>query len=238
MVLKYADDVYYGDHKLKKIYLGKDLVYSYIVSSPIVAKDDMSGSSEAQSYEEGSTSWGDLTLSSGCSVSKDGVEIQNEETYVSTAVSGISYPMTFEFKGRLDSSCYRAQDSGPGMLFGMSPTQNNWGSGVTCYATSDYGIIIDTTSAMKIVTNKYPSYVHIVLTIDSSGNLTLYLNGIANKWTATHDNATKSNKIYIYNGEGVGRFIGAISVMRWWSIALSESEITELFSMDSSDYTL
>ena len=239
MVLKEAKSVFLGANTVKKIYLGDKLVYSYITSAPpIVAEDNMMGSNSAESYEEGSTSWGDLTLSSGCTVSQDGIEIQSEETYLSSNISGISYPMTFEFKGRVDSGCYRSQANGPGMLFGLGPTQNNWGDGITCYATTDYGIIVDTTSAMTIVTNKTPTYVHIVLIVDSSGNLTMYLNGINNYWTAGYNNATRSNKTYIYNGQGIGRFIGAINTMRWWDTALSTTEIEELFSKDSSEYTL
>lgn len=198
----------------------------------------MLGTNLANEYVEGSETWGNFTLSSGCSVSEDGIEIQNEETYISSVISGISYPMTFEFKGRIDDSGYRAQDSGPAMIFGLSPIQNNWGSGITCYATTDYGIIIDTTGAMTIVTHKTPKYIHIILVVDSSGNLTMYMNGINNSWTARSNSAITSQKTYIYNGEGIGRFIGAINTMRWWNIALSNDEITTLFSSDDNNYVL
>lgn len=239
MILKNAKAVYFGENVVKKIYLGTHLVYSYITSPPpMVSEDNMIGFSSAESYEEGSTYWGDLTLSAGCSVSEDGVEIQSDETYVSAYVSGISYPMTFEFKGRVDRGCYRAQANGPGMLFGFGPTQDSWGDGVTCYATTDYGLIVDTTSAMSIVTNSMPTYTHIVITIDSSGALTMYINGIENSWTCSANRATTSNKTYFYNGQGVGRFIGAINTMRWWDTELTTDEITELFSNDDSDYTL
>lgn len=112
------------------------------------------------------------------------------------------------------------------------------GDGITCYATTDYGIIIDTIGAMTIVTNKTPTYVHIVIVVNSSGNLTMYFNGIENIWTADSNSAITSNKTYIYNGQGIGRFIGAINTMRWWDTALTVTEIEELFSLDSSDYTL
>lgn len=239
MILKDASKVYLGTNVIKRIYLGENLVYSYVTPAPpIVSEENMAGNNAAESYEEGSTSWGDFTLSSGCEVSKDGIEIQSDETYLSSSISGISYPMTFEFKGRVDSECYRAQANGPGMLFGLGPTQNNWGDGITCYSTTDYGIIIDTTGAMTIITHVTPTYVHIVLVVDSSGNLKMYLNGISNLWTASYNNATRSNKTYIYNGQGIGRFVGAINIMRWWDTALTTTEIEELFSLDSSDYTL
>lgn len=239
MVLKDASSVFLGSNTVKKIYLGSKLVYSNITPAPpAVSEDNMVGSNSAESYEEGSTSWGDLTLSAGCSVSKDGIEIQEEETYISASISGISYPMTFEFKGRIDSECYRAQANGPGMIFGMGPIQNEWGSGLTCYATTDYGIIVDTNAAMQIVTNKMPTYAHIILVIDSSGNVTMYLNGISNSWTLSSCSSSTSNKTYIYNGEGIGRFVGAINVMRWWNTAIFTSDIEELFASDDDNYTL
>lgn len=239
MILKNASIVYYGSNEVKKIYLGNSLVYAVITPSPpAVSEEDILGSASAESYEEGSTSWGNLTLSAGCETSKDGIEIQSEETYVSAEISGLSYPMSFEWKGRVDSSCYKTQANHPGMLFGFGATKNGWGNGVTCYSTTDYGIIIDTTGAMSITTNKTPTYAHIVVIINSSGNLTMYLNGINNTWACSSNTATKSNKYYVFNGEGTGRFVGAINTMRWWDVELSTTEIEELFASDSSDYTL
>lgn len=239
MILKDAANVFIGSKLVKKIYLGSVLVYTYITSAPpIVSEENMIGSSSAESYEEGSTTWGDLTLSAGCTVSKDGIEVQDDETYVSSKISGLSYPMTFEFKGRLDSGCYKVQDSAPGMLFGLAPTINSWGEGINCYATSDYGIIFDTTGAMTITTNVTPTYTHIIFTINSSGKLTVYINGISNSWTASGDSATRANKTYLFNSEHIGRFVGAINTIRWWDTELSTAEITELFSKDGDDYTL
>ena len=239
MILKRAGKVYLGSKEVNKIYLGTSLVYSRITPSPpVVSESDMIGSASAETYEEGSTSWGNLTLSSGCTTSKDGIEFQSEETYISTQISNLSYPMSFEFKGRVDSTSYKAQAEHPGMLFGIGPTRDSWGDGITCYSSTDYGIIVDTTGAMSISTYKTPTYVHIVFTLDRSGNMTFYLNGIDNSWTLSKNTATKSTKTYVYNGEGTGRFVGAVNTMRWWDTQLSTTEITELFSADSSDYTL
>ena len=238
MILNKAKKVFLGDEQIKKIYCGPELVYSYITSiPPSVSEESLSGSSTADNYVEGSTQWGDLQLSSGCTISEDGIEIQDQETYLSSKITGMSYPMTFEFKGRLDPDCYRAQAYNPGMLFGLSPTQNGWGNGITCYSTTDYGIIIDTTSEMRIVTYAQPTYVHIIFTINRSGTLTFYLNGINNTWTAMTDRGTRAQKNYIYNGQGNGRFVGAINTMRWWTKQLSKNEIAELFSQDSEEYT-
>lgn len=239
MVLKNAKGCYWGESLVKKIYLGAKLVYTYIVASPpVVSEENMQGSNAAETYVEGSTTWGDLTLSSGCDISKDGVEVQNEQTYLSAEILDLSYPMSFEFKGRIDDKCYNAQAYNPGMLFGLSPTENSWATGITCYATTDYGIIIDTTGAMTICTYKTPTYVHIVIVVNSSGKLTMYMNGINNVWTANANSATMSEKKYIYNGQGDGRFVGAINTMRWWDVALSTTEIEELFSLDDDNYTL
>jgi hypothetical protein len=239
MILKNAKQCLLGTSLVKKIYLGAKLVYTYIMSSPpAVSEENMLGSNSAETYEEGSETWGELTLSSGCPVSQDGIEIQNDETYLSSEIYGISYPMSFEFKGRLDAECYKSQAYNPGMLFGLSPTENSWATGIACYATTDYGIIIDTVGAMTICTYKTPTYVHIILTVDDTGNLAMYMNGIGNTWTANADSSIMAEKKYIYNGQGDGRFVGAVNTMRWWDVALSEKEIEELFSLDDNNYTL
>lgn len=239
MSLNDAKKVYLGDELIRKIYCGTQVVFTYTTPvPPSVSEETLEGSSSVDSYVEGSKEWGDLELSSGCPTSEDGLEIQEEETYLSSEIKGMSYPMTFEFKGRLDPACYRQQAYNPGMLFGLSPEQNAWGNGVSCYSTTDYGIIIDTIGAMRIVTYRQPSYVHIVFTIDNYGDLTLYMNGVNNTWTTAADAGTTAEKNYIYNGQGEGRFVGAISVMRWWSNQLSSAEIAELFSEDDENYTI
>lgn len=91
---------------------------------------------------------------------------------------------------------------------------------------------------MTVVTNKTPTYVHIILTINSSGTLTMYLNGINNSWTAGSNSAITSTKSYVYNGQGNGRFVSAINTMRWWTTELTTSEIEELFVSDGSEYIL
>ncbi len=70
------------------------------------------------------------------------------------------------------------------------------------------------------------------------GNLTMYMNGANNIWTANSNWAIRAEKTYIYNGQGEGRFVGAINTMRWWDTALSKMEIEELFSLDDDNYTL
>ncbi len=226
-----------GTSVVKKIYHGTALVYSWVSLAPAVSDDTMANAATADDYQEGATTWGDITLSAGCSLSEDGLEFQNEETYVSTIVDTFTYPFTFEFKGRIDSSCYKAQANGPGMLFGIGASRDGWGDGITCYATTDYGIILDTRTAMTVVTNVTPEYCHLVLTVDASAAITLYINGIGNTWTSTSaDSAVTSSKSYIFNGEGVGRFAGAISRLRVWNSLLTADEIGKLFADDDSRY--
>lgn len=239
MKLTTAKRILLGSTQIKKIYHGAKLVYSWIRIPPSVSADTVSNTATADIYEEGSTTWGDITLSSGCMLSEDGIEMQNEETYISTTIDPISYPMTFEYKARIDESCYKAQANHPGMLFGIGPTQNSWGDGITCYPTTDYGIILDTTGAMTITTSVTPTYCHIVLTVNSSGIMTIYINGISNSWsTFSTNSAITSTKSYIFNGEGIGRFVGAVSIIRIWNNELSTDEITKLFADDDAKYTL
>lgn len=239
MKLTVAKRILLGSTEIKKIYHGATLVYSWVTIPPSVSKDTVSNTATADTYEEGSTTWGDITLSSGCTLSEDGIEMQNEETYISTTIDPISYPMTFEYKARIDEACYKAQANNPGMLFGIGPTQNSWGDGITCYSTTDYGIILDTTGAMTITTGTKPIYCHIVLTVNSSGIMTIYINGINNSWsTSSTNSAITSTKTYIFNGQGVGRFVGAVSVIRIWNNELSTDEIAKLFADDDEKYTL
>ena len=239
MKLSLAKQILLGSYQVKKIYHGSNLVYSWVSLLPTVSEETVSSFADANEYSEGDTTWGDITLSSGCTLSEDGLEMQNEETYLSTTIDTITYPLTFEFKGRIDSECYKSQAYNPGMLFGIGPTQDGWGDGITCFATTDYGIIIDTTGAMTITTHITPEYCHIVLTVDSSGILTLYMNGINNSWTSSSTNsAITSEKTYIYNGQGLGRFVGAISCLRIWNNELSTDEIRALFAEDDSKYTI
>lgn len=238
MILNNIKNCYRGSNKIKRIYIRTSLIYAAVTPAPpIVSEENILGDSSADTYEEGSTTWGDLTLSTGCETSKDGIEVQDEETYLSSDISELSYPMTFEFKGRIDESSYKTQDNNPGMLFGLGPNQDEWGNSITCYSTTDYGIIIDTTGAMTITTYAIPTYVHIIFTINDSGNLTMYMNGINNVWTAEANSAITSTKSYIYNGQGEGRFVGAINTIRWWNTELSISDITNLFASDSDEYT-
>ena len=237
MKLKTIKKLYLGSSRIKKIYQGKELVYSWVSLPPAVAEDNVKNTATANDYNEGSTSWGDLTLSAGATISEDGLEFQNEQTYLSTSISAISYPMTFEWKGRIDNDSYKLQANHPGMIFGIGPTRDSWGDSITCYSTTDYGIIIDTQTAMTLTTSKTPNYAHIVITVNSRGILTLYINGIDNKWaTTTTNSAITSTKTYIFNGEGTGRFIGAINLIRIWDSLLSNTEISQLFADDDNNY--
>lgn len=239
MKLSLAKQIVLGSSEVKKIYHGSSLVYSWVSLLPTVSEETVSNFADANEYNEGDKIWGDVTLSNGCTLSEDGLEMQNEETYLSTTIDTITYPLSFEFKCRIDAECYKAQADNPGMLFGIGPTQDGWGDGITCFSTTDYGIIIDTIGAMTIVTHITPEYCHIVLTVNSSGILTLYINGVDNSWTTSSTNsAITSEKTYIYNGQGLGRFVGAISCLRIWNNELSTDEVETLFAEDDYKYTI
>ena len=58
MVLNKAKKVFLGDEQIKKIYCGLELVYFYITSiPPSVSEENLSGSSTADNYVEGSRQW-------------------------------------------------------------------------------------------------------------------------------------------------------------------------------------
>lgn len=229
-----AEKLYWNGVQASKVYLGTNRVYLFSEPVPDVSPEDMAGNSTVDSYEEGSTDWGDLTLSDGVAVSEDGLEIQGGQTYASAADDSITYPMTLEFKGRVDSY----DSSNPPMLWGMGITVDTWGAGCVCsYAHSNYGVIVDSNgSSRRIITQKTPEYVHAVFRIDAQGIPVLFLNGFDHSWTFAADNATRGPKTYFYNGEGKGRFVGAISVMRWWGVALTNAEVRELFANDGEQY--
>ena len=80
---------------------------------------------------------------------------------------------------------------------------------------------------------------HIIIKVEYGGNFTsvdelfLYINGnqegsYSDSWINRND-ALTSDKNYIYNNEGNGRFVGAVSVIRLWNRALTDSEINEAF---------
>lgn len=75
MKLIVAKRILLGSAQIKKIYHGATLVYSWVTIPPSVSEDTVSNTATADTYEEGSTTWGDITLSAGCSLSEDGLEM-------------------------------------------------------------------------------------------------------------------------------------------------------------------
>lgn len=188
-------------------------------------------------YSSGTT-WTDrissknITLSSSSSSSSDGVEFTSSITFASATLSslGITYPMTFEWIGRIDSNCIK--NTRPGMLFGLGSTSGSW-YGLCLYAkSSPNGLSLDKGFINAITTSVYSAGIHhIIMTLDSSGNVTLYVDSATAKGTTTYNTYTKASKNYLYNNEGSGRFVGAISNMRIWNRQLDSSEIVTLYNM-------
>ena len=75
MKLTVAKRILLGSTQIKKICHGATLVYSWVIIPPSVSEETVSNTATANTYEEGSTTWGDLTLSAGCSLSEDGLEM-------------------------------------------------------------------------------------------------------------------------------------------------------------------
>ena len=75
MKISVAKRILLGSSQIKKIYHGSILVYSWVTIPPSVSEDTVSNTATADTYEEGSTTWGDITLSAGCSLSEDGLEM-------------------------------------------------------------------------------------------------------------------------------------------------------------------
>jgi hypothetical protein len=79
----------------------------------------------------------------------------------------------------------------------------------------------------------YNNWHHIVLTAESGGLLTAYLDGVSQGTTSigTISNTTQNNSIGAYNISGTpfGYFDGSIDQVRIYSTALTSSQVTELY---------
>lgn len=204
-----------------------------LITDGLVANWDMANYTNGTAWRD-SISSKTITLSSSAAKSADGLEFTSSRTFSSASLSSLSlsYPCTLEWKGRIDSSCF--SDSSPANIFGLSNSNGGW-SGICCYSKNTNGIQLDIGSSgtVKSYINGEGTY-HIVVVISSSGIATLYVNDVSASASQSSANTqSRCNKTYLYNTEGSGRFVGAISAMRLWNKALSDSELEELFSEET-----
>lgn len=199
--------------------------------------DSLVANWEASSFSSG-TSWIDsisqkvLTLSSSPTKSDDGIEFTSSITFSSNSLASLSlsYPISFEWIGRIDTKSI--SNNSPGNLFCLSNNNGNW-SGICCYSkSSSNGIQLDIGSSGTVVSGVYDSGIHhILVIINSSGVTTLYIDSATQKGSQSSSNTnSKVAKTYLYNTEGSNRFVGAISSMRIWNKELTSDEINAIFS--------
>lgn len=192
----------------------------------------LSASWEASDFSSGGTSWSDnvssksLTLSSAATKDSDGIKFNSSTTFCSALLYSLylSYPMTFEWFGRIDSM-------NGGDLFSLSVTADS-ADAISCFANGSGGGIQLSIGTDVIQSNVTASgYHHIVFTVNSSGIVSLYVDSASPKGSQSASNYYgRQNKYYLYNTVGDNRFVGSISFMRAWEKELTESEISTLFT--------
>lgn len=187
---------------------------------------------DSDDFTSGGTSWKDrissaeITVSNGATKGDDGLEFTSSNSFYSDNLGiGAAYPLTFEWIGRLDSF-------NTGHMWGLGQTSGSWSYAVNMYSKATNCIIDNGATQTGIIST---GLLHIVITFTSSTAWTIYYTqGGSLTGTPSSTSGTSSysayNKNYLYNNEGNGRFVGAISKMRIWNKALSSTEITTLFT--------
>lgn len=205
-----------------------------IVTDGLVAKWDASDWNSGKTWTDSINGKVITFSSSPSSKTNDGIELTTSITFASESLSSLklSYPCTFEWLGRIDGNF---SNSTPGNVFSLSPSSGQW-AGICCYSkTSSNGIQIDVGGSGSVTSKVYTKGIeyHIIITVNSSRTTTLYVNSTTAKGTTTNSNGY-SNKYYLYNNEGSGRFYGAIQRMCLWNKCLSSTEIKTLFTEKTS----
>lgn len=191
-------------------------------------------------FTSGGTTWVDrvgnktITISNGATKGDDGLEFTTSNSFYSENLGiGSGYPLTFEWIGRLDSF-------NTGMLWGLGQTSGSWSGAVTMYSKAT-NCIIDNGGTQTGITET--GLLHIVVVFSSSSAWTCYYTqGGVITGTPSSASGTSSyssyNKNYLYNNEGNGRLIGAISKMRIWNKVLSVTEVDTLFTNEGEELPL
>ena len=220
-----------------------------------VVTDGLVANWDVQNYSNGTT-WRDsvgnkaITFTGSPQTSSDGIELNSSITFASELINslGVSTPMSIEWIGRIDSQSF--SNRSPGNVFSIGETLGSWNNSISCYSElSPNGVQLDVNSSGTIISGMTNSGLyHIIITIDSSedyfsnNKLKLYINGSLIEtyfdfWNSKNQ-AIEASKNYIYNNEGNGRFVGAVSAIRLWGKALSESEVQTAFTeIESQKYS-
>ena len=220
-----------------------------------VVTDGLVANWDVQNYTNG-TIWRDsvgnraITFTGSPQTSSDGIELNSSITFASESISslGITTPMSIEWIGRIDSQSF--SNSSPGNVFSIGESLGSWDNSITCYSKlSPNGIQLDIDNSGTVITGMTSSGLyHMIITVDNSGDyfsnnkLKLYINGSLietyfDQWYSPNQ-SLEANKNYIYNNEGIGRFVGAVSAIRLWNKALSESEVQTAFTeIESPKYS-
>lgn len=217
------------------------------MSTPIIT-NGLVANWDVRNYQSGQSTWADsvgnllLRFTSTPSVSGDGIEMNASITFQSDSISGLglSDTLSLEWIGRIDAASF--DNNSPGHIFGYGPTAGQYNESVHCYSkSSPNGIQIDADSSDTCTSGVYNTgRHHIILTQYMSGNWVRYAH--LEFWVdgsqrdtyqdtlIDNNDALRNDKNYIYNNEGVGRFVGAVEAIRLWNRQLSDDEIAQAFT--------
>lgn len=196
---------------------------------------------DSRDYIPGSSVWTDrlnginLNFQDGkvpTKVTADGVEIENDERYVSDELLwlGTANDVTLEWYGRIDGVF---DSTTPATIVYIS-NKHNWWGGVGAFAKADpSGIMFDVSRndhARVVSGNSTPGFHHIIATMTRE-EAKIYLDSPEMIGSGKNYNGQlEINKNYIYTDEGAGTFKGAIQKINLWTRVLTEDEISSRMS--------
>lgn len=217
----------------------------------MVVTDSLVANWDAKNFTSG-TVWRDsvnnkaINFTSAPSKSNDGIEIPTSITFSSESLSdlGLTFPISIEWLGRIDSNSF--DNTHPGNILGIGSSAGEWDNSICIYSKlSPNSIQVDADSSGTLTSGIYNTdqEYHILITIEERANyfgsdtITFYVNSANSvdsasytRWTGDGNDSFTSNKNYVYNSEGTGRFDGAISAIRIWDKCLSDSEVEQVFT--------
>lgn len=191
---------------------------------------------DSRDYQPGSLTWTDringVNLNfqddkAPTKVTSDGVEIENDERYVSDELLklGTANDVTMEWYGRIDGVF---DNDVPATVVYIS-NRHNWWGGVGMFAKADpSGIMFDVSRndhARIVSGDSTPGFHHMITTVTRE-EAKIYLDSSTMLGSgASYNGQLDINKNYIYTDEGKGVFKGAIQKINLWTRVLSAEEI-------------